>query len=173
MRTSILWFSLLIVVIGSSAWWVSHSNTALERQIQQLAAAVGQQKDTGRPSGVCAASVDGDILRSEARRAFESLCKGALDSKPEERAVLEAKQDLNSEDTAPTPSPAAIKAFDDSTKLIEHGLARRTWGEDELSQLRILLPNLDGQSRDDIMHRLVQAANEGKLAVDTPRGQLF
>jgi len=173
MRSEIALGVLAVVLIGGNAWWTSHSLTPVKDQLRRLELANDRPAHIDTPLTTCAVSLDREVLRSEAQKAFSGLCSAPAEQLPAHAPadVAAAAQAENAEMLAP--NEETIKSLDKVNALIERGLARRNWSADDVSSLRPLMAQLDPQSRDEVAHRLVRALNDGKIEFTGRPGELF
>jgi hypothetical protein len=112
------------------------------------------------PSTTVAAAFDSPALRREIRqmlqeelRAFASTGAGSASpaAKPE----------------PPPPSAESVAATEQAHRLLEAAATARRWTDRDREQLRVLLPQLTNEQRQEILTSLIPAVNRGDIKVET------
>jgi hypothetical protein len=167
MRRDAIWLLASMCLVGAFAWWMTRSNSAVERSLARLMTAVEQSGPAEPHSGTCVASVDPRLLRAEIERAVEQV----VAQRPSLGQAKTAAPPPPEPD--PGPTPEQIKAFDAATGVLNQALTRRTWTAQDVQQIRPLMIDMDPDNRQEIMRRVVRSVNEGKLQVTGRIGELF
>lgn len=165
---------VMVALCGIAVVYLHQVKADLTRELRALAKAV-EARDTmaSRTPIPVSAMVTAAALEEAARRG----AMVALSSR--DRAVAPCPptggENEPSVTTAPspTPSPEALRAFDEGGAIIAAGLRRKVWTEQDRLELEARLPLLDTTLRDEMVHRVLEAANAGLLDLAATHGQVF
>jgi hypothetical protein len=113
-----------------------------------------------RPAATCRAEgVDMAALRVEVRAALrDELAARPASAAPAPAAAAEPPPPAG-------PSPEQLAAHDRALALIAAARPTGRWDDDDVAQMRQLLAQLDPEQRDDVLHTLLPAINDGELVM--------
>jgi len=169
-RSSVVMLALCGIVVV----YLHHVEADLTRELRALAKAV-ETRDTmaNRTPMPVSTFVSAAVLEEAARRgaaAALSARDGAVAPCPPAGAEDEPSVAVR---PSPTPSPEALRAFDESGAIIAAGLSRKVWTEQDRLDLEARLPFLDAPLRDEMVRRVLEAVNAGLLNLAATHGQVF
>jgi len=162
MRNDVISWMLGVAVVGGGAWWVQHSNAAVERELKRLSA-LASQPARDPAAALCVITMDSAVVKRELERALSGMSLSPASSAGTQIAPGAAPSGELSPEGEPAPSPDVVAAFDEAGTLIDTSLGRGTWTSDDAKHFRQLLVRLDPDGRQAMSLRLVKAMNEGKL----------
>jgi hypothetical protein len=166
----------MIGVAAGSAWWTnSHNGAALKQLETKLDRMLASSESAARPAaaGNCVVSVDSRVLRDSVRSAVAEVCSGPNAAILAAQVEASPKLEEGSESDKVEPSPEMLQSYDAANGLVERALTARTWTSEDVEKLRPLMAELDDDSREEIVLRVVRSFNEGKLEFTGRPGEMF
>ena len=165
---------VMVALCGAGVVYLQHVKGELTREVRALAKAV-EARDPSRvraPNAVPAILTAATLEEAARRGALTALASGDRPSSPCVRANGE-QDEVPSGSPSRASSPEALHAFDEGGAIVAAALQRKVWTEEDRLALEARLPLLDAHLRDEVIGRVVQAANAGILNLSATHGQVF
>jgi hypothetical protein len=107
-----------------------------------------------------------DALRGDIRRILREELQLARQPEPVQAAIAAAPA------TPPPESAEAVAAAEQGHRIVDGALAAQRWGDQDVTAIRQILPQLAADDRDALLKQLVPAINTGRVRLETV-GQIF
>ncbi len=164
------WVFVAGAVLGAGGMWLGQSRAP--------APASPPRSEDARPAVVCPAGPSASIaeiravVRQELLAAAELLPARAVPAPPSTVAAPPPVEPREESLPDKRPSTGTGREYADAQRVVEGGLSRRSWSQEDRRQVQRLLPLLAAPEREALMRQLIVAANRGELKVDVV-GPLF
>jgi len=159
---------------GAGAVYLQHVKAELTREVRALAEAVATRDAAAEKTRVAVSTLLTATAIEEAARRGAVAALAARECPPSpHHPAGDAKERPNVVEPPFAPSPEALRAFDEGGAIVAASLRRKVWTEQDRLELEARLPVLDAPLRDEIVGRVLQAANAGLLNLNATHGQVF
>ncbi len=174
-RRDMIWFSLCVALVAGNLFWVSEIiRQGVRAELRSLSTAARNSGRSGESGTPCGTNLDSALLSAQVRQAVGAALADSDHHLGEPQALISDEEHPDEPELErPAPSDAAIIAYDRSHEIIEASLTRGTWTREDSLQIRQYTHKLDDDLRGELMLRLMDANNEGKLEIDSPFGTPF
>lgn len=166
MRRDIVWFMFCAALVAGNVLWANQLiHESSQNELRKLSSIAKNSQQSVAPR--CNTNINVDLLAAEVSRTVAATLadsKGAVVPDGDEDENDQVAQLAEHEREAP--SDEAVEAYDASHKLIEAGMSRGVWTRDDVMALRPQISMLDDDLRGELLIRLMDAVNDGKMKID-------